>query len=305
MQRRIAKSLLMGIVLACTLGASSAAWAFPPGATGIDLTTVLTLDDRARRAINSLDGVPAAHEPLMKVRTIVIDPGHGGENSGAVGVAGIREKFLTLELAYQLRDQLQARHPEARVLLTRYWDRDMSLTERVHFANTIGADLFLSLHYNAAVHNRALGYETYFLKPSEATPGEQQVTGQPIATAANVVTGIDKPDDRPAPAGTASDAMMELQRDLERARQHQLSGVLAETVQSRLRRQLDSIDRGVKQANFGVLRGALMPAVVVEAAFLTHPDEGEVVTEPAHRTRIVEALVGAIEAFDARLEAVE
>lgn len=301
--RLYCKAILGALLCAASLHTLAApAQAFPPaGVSGIDLSTVLTLDDRARRFAVEADPGSAEREPLKQIRTIVLDPGHGGENEGALGVVEIQEKFLTLELAYRLRDKLQQKYPDARVLLTRYWDRDLSLSERVHYANLQEADLFISLHYNAAVHNRAIGYETYFLAADEATPGAQEKKGEPIATATPVVTGL-AAEDMEQKEGTYNDALLTLKRDLERERQNRESGVFAELVQANLAERLESIDRGVKQADFGVLRGALMPAVVVEAGFLTHPEEGVAVTAADHRERTASALLGAIEAFDEKLE---
>jgi N-acetylmuramoyl-L-alanine amidase len=300
--KNIVATLAATVVLATMLvGNTHTAEAFPPGTvTGIDLPTVLTLDERARGFTFELEGKPAAEVSLEKVRTIVIDPGHGGENSGALGVAHIKEKYLTLELAYQLRDQIHAKYPDVKVILTRYWDTDMSLNERVHFANWMGADLFMSLHYNAAVHQRAVGFETYFLLANEATPGEEEKKGEPIATAKSVVTGIEGPSTAKKD-GTFNDALLEMKRDLNRERQHKESGLLAETIQKNLAKRLTTANRGVKQANFGVLRGALMPAVVVEAGFLTHPKEGKSVVEETHRDQVVEALVSSVEDFDKKL----
>ena len=287
--------------LAVLLGYSQPAGALPPiTLTGIDLPTVLTVDERARLAEFGLLDREDSDDSLQKVRTIVLDPGHGGENDGAIGVEGIKEKYLTLEIAYQLRDRIHEKYPDVRVVLTRYWDRQLGLSERIHFANNLGADLFLSLHYNAAVHQRAVGFETYFLATRQATPGQQDVEGEPIATASTTVTGLDRKT-YGKEQGPYNSAMAALQRDLERARQHKESGLLANVVNRNLDRKLDTMNRGVKQANFGVLRGALMPAVVVEGGFLTHPDEGEEVFEEAHQKRVTSALLEAIEEFDQRL----
>jgi N-acetylmuramoyl-L-alanine amidase len=303
---RIFCKAILGILLATALltSGSGTAAAFPPSSvTGIDLPTVLTLDERARRFAFMLDDDRSSEKAaksaksLKKIRTIVLDPGHGGENLGALGVVEIQEKYLTLELAYELRERLQQKYPYTRVLLTRYWDRSLTLVERVHFANMMDADIFMSLHYNAAVHNRAVGFETYFLLASEVTPGKQEKKGKPIATAKNVVTGIERAGLREE-EGTFNDALLTLKRDLRRERQNRESGLLAETVQHNLAEQLDTINRGVKQANFGVLRGALMPAVVVESGFLTHPVEGMKVAGDVHRDKVVDALIGAVEDFD-------
>ncbi|WP_158542469.1 N-acetylmuramoyl-L-alanine amidase family protein [Lujinxingia litoralis] len=280
--------------LALVLGAQPAA-AHPGSLWGIDLSSVVALRDQARLAAHRTTPPPQQAE-LERVRTIVLDPGHGGENHGAIGVAGIREKHLTLELAYHLREAIQARYPEVRVVMTRYWDTSMGLSERVHLANLAEADLFLSLHYNAAVHNRALGYETFFLTPEEVTPGEQQEQSPMLASAEG--GAVESPVEGARLVGQHGDDLIFIQRDLMRAHQHQLSGHLAHCVQNGFRTHLDSIDRGVKQANFGVLRGAHMPAVVVEAGFLTHPGEGQELVQRAHRQRVVNALVDAIDAFD-------
>ncbi len=299
--RVVSRTILVSFIVSIVLSLASTAAAFPPGSVrGIDLPTVLTLDDRARQFAFEADGEEAPEKSLEQVRTIVIDPGHGGENSGALGVAHIKEKYLTLELAYELRKRLQKTYPDVRVVLTRYWDTDMSLSERIHFANVMGADLFMSLHYNAATHQKAVGFETYFLETNEVTPGQQERQGAPLATAQSVTTGL-KEETAGLSEGTYNDALTELKRDLDRERQHKESGLLAETVQRSLAGRLNSTNRGVKQANFGVLRGALMPAVVVESGFLTHPKEGKKVLSDTHRDSVVEALMESVEAFDQKL----
>lgn len=286
--------------------------AFLGSIRGIDLHTVLTLHDHSRKmqflnAQNPRD--PHVLPPqltqnnLQSIRTIVIDAGHGGDNSGAIGIAGIREKHLTLDLAYELRAMLQERYPQARVILTRYWDASLELHERVHMANMAQADIFLSLHYNAAVHNRAVGYETYFLHADAMTPGKEEVQGLPIATADHNHTGIERNMLNTTPVGLHNDNIIDIQQDLIRARLHADSGLLAQTVQAGMSRHLQSVNRGVKQANFGVLRGAHMPAVVVEAAFLTHPTEGKALILSEHRRKVATALVEAIEQFDQTISA--
>ncbi|RVU43662.1 N-acetylmuramoyl-L-alanine amidase [Lujinxingia sediminis] len=272
---------------------SQTAIAHPGSLWGIDLSSVVALRDQARIAAYRSAGAPG--ERLNRVSTIVLDPGHGGDNSGAIGVAGIREKHLTLELAYHLREAIQERYPDVRVVMTRYWDTSLSLPERVHLANLAQADVFLSLHYNAAVHNRAVGYETFYLRPQDVTPEPAPVEEHTDHHDASPIEGARL-------VGQHDDDLVFIQRDLIRAHQHELSARLAHSVQNGFRGHLDSIDRGVKQANFGVLRGAHMPAVVVEAGFLTHPDEGSRLIERAHRQRVVNALLDAIVNFDAELE---
>ncbi len=237
---------------------------------------------------------------LSEVDTVVIDPGHGGSNGGGAGVAGVLEKRLTLQLGYELRFRLQRQFPELRVVMTRYTDREIPLEERTHLANRVDADLFLSLHYNAASHKRAVGFETYFLDTRQVVPGRQTEPGEPIAATAAKVTGVQKEAENEA-FGIEGDTLPAIRRDLQRARNHRLSGLLAEAVQKRLVANVFSIDRGVKQANFGVLRGAMMPAVVVEGGFMTHPGEGHRILYQSHRERMVRALTEAVIRFDSTL----
>ena len=311
MSFRRAQSTLVatGILLFAALLPATVAARPPVSLRGIELPTVLSFYDRARhiahRAEQRADHPELPDQPekvarqeLESIETIVLDPGHGADNSGAIGVAHVAEKYLTLELAYTLRRRIQQTYPDVRVVLTRYWDKGLSLDERTHLANRLDADLFLSLHYNAAVHQRAVGYETYYLATREAIPGRQQVKGEPIAAASSRVTGIAGESDEKA-FEVQGDELAVIKRDLARARQHRFSGLLAETVQRHLVEHVDSVDRGVKQANFGVLRGALMPAVVVESGFLTHPDEGRQVLDRTHRQKLVEGLMESIGEFDA------
>jgi N-acetylmuramoyl-L-alanine amidase len=281
---RIALAML-GISMVAT-----AAHAAPPPLRPLDIVTTHALCEGSRQVTRST--VAAATDvQALTIRTIVIDPGHGGENEGAIGVAQVREKLLTLELAYELRDALEARHPGVKVLLTRYWDRGVGLHDRTEWANRIDADLFLSLHYNAATHDRAIGYETYFLSDetmaTTAEPGSRrkQEASKPQRKA---FRGIDR-------------ARVKAHKDARKllTPPHTASKSLADVTQKALAARLESANRGVKQANFAVLRGASMPAVVIESGFLTHPVEGQQVLGATHRKQVVEGLVSAIETFDA------
>ncbi len=293
-------------MIALIAGPLTQASAQPPMLRGIDVATVLTMRDQVRAVAVAKQHQNKEISAFSELKTIVIDPGHGGDNQGAIGTAHVHEKFLTLDLAFALRDQIQEKYPTARVILTRYWDKSMSLSDRIALANEEGADLFLSLHYNAAVHQKAIGVETYFLSTEQAIPDAEPAKSEPIASAQLNTTGlpdgVDKAMQEAAkPQGTFNDDMLTLQRDLARATQHERSGLLAEIVQKRLVNKTRSLNRGVKQANFGVLRGALMPAIVVESGFVTHPKEGRQVVKEDHRQRVVDALILAIEDFDDKL----
>ena len=308
------------LAVVTTVGVADTARASPPlSSSGLDLPVLISLWDRTRSISHRLDhqwrewwaehthtvryetargeSRPDSPSSLETLDTIVLDPGHGGQNSGGCGVASVEEKHLTLELAYILRRRLQRRHPDLRVVMTRYWDETIPLHERTHMANQVDADLLLSLHYNAAPHDRAVGIETYFLPTHEVVPGREKIDeGRPVATTSPRVTGMR--DERRDPVGIRHDDLAVIQRDLARARKHKYSGRLAQIVQLRLLEHLDTVDRGVKQRNFAVLRGAMMPAVIVEAGFLTHPKEGRRLLTDRHRSKVVEGLIGAVERFD-------
>lgn len=295
MKRQGRASVGWVLVLVLVLFALPGTLEAKPPVRGISLHTVLSLSEYVRAQAPATDGTP-----LEKVRTIVIDPGHGGDNQGAIGVAEIHEKFLTLELANELREAIERAHPGTRVVLTRHWDKSMDLYRRIHLANRLNADLFISLHYNSAPHPRAVGVETYYLATEKIMPGVSWKRARPIASAMPTTTGIDRPSNAPVHK-THNEEMITLKKDLERAMLHKRSARLASMIQKRLLKQTRARNRGVKQANFGVLRGALMPAVVVEAGFLSHPDEGKRVMNSSHRAKVVKALVGAVGAFDASL----
>lgn len=288
------RSILTLIILLAGICPPLSAGAAMPPLRPLDVTTIFLMHETARSMARDLRPLAPDRERL-KIKRIVIDPGHGGSNQGAVGVANIREKRLTIELAYAVRAAVEARYPDVEVLMTRYWDRDVGLSKRIQWANAMGADLFLSLHYNAATHDRAIGYETYFL--AEET---MAATAEPGSRRGQDATPIQKrafrgTDKSRVKAHTAARQLL--------VPAHERSRALADIVQRALidSFQSTSVNRGVKEANFAVLRGAKMPAVVVESGFLTHPEEGVAVLVDTHRQVIVTALVAAIAAFDKTL----
>lgn len=301
MRSPLSKFCAAAALAAAFAGPSATALAGPPS-IGIDRGLVLALGDRARKAsfahAQRAEDEPPETKSFKKIRTIVIDPGHGGENQGALGVAEVHEKYLTLELAYAVREALQETYPDARVVLTRYWDTELSLNARAHMANRVDADVFLSLHYNAAPHPRAVGIETYYLADEKVMPELVEVQGKPLASARPTTSGIPRPEDAPV-QGTFGEEEVAAAIHAERLVQHERSALLAQIVQRKMLRNLKgSKNRGVKQANFGVLRGALMPAIVVEGGFLSHPEEGRAVPRSRRQRRLVRALVSAIVEFD-------
>ena len=229
-------------------------------------------------------------QPPEGVRLIVLDPGHGGGETGAVGRSGAAEKDLTLALARQLKARLEGALP-VRVVLTRDEDAHLPLETRTAIANQNKADLFISLHLNSAFGATAHGAETYFLS---ATASDER--------AARAAQAENRPREAGPAAGAAlgDDPLYDLQLILwDLAQSHFLSEsqALAKMIQGELNTTLELRDRGVKQAPFVVLMGAAMPAVLVELGFLSNPDEERKLQDPAYRDDLAQALVRAISRY--------
>jgi N-acetylmuramoyl-L-alanine amidase len=230
---------------------------------------------------------PAAPPAPGRARTvIVIDPGHGGVETGAIGPTGLQEKEVALDLARRLKSVLQ-RDAGVSVVLTRDEDRLVPLDERTAVANYNRADLFLSIHLNAARRRQATGAETYFLSP-EATDDEART----VAALENRAYGVDETQ-----LTYKGDGLELILWDLAQNRHLAESGQLAEAVQRELNALAGTRDRGVRQAPFRVLMGATMPAILVEAGFISNPEEEARLKDPAHRDRLVEAIARAVGEF--------
>lgn len=238
-----------------------------------------------------------ALEPRLPVRrglrTIVLDPGHGGEETGAIGPKGSAEKDLTLAIAKLLRSAL-VEQIGARVVLTREEDVARSLDERAALANQLQADLFLSLHLNSTVRGQARGVETYILS--------LQASDRKAADAAAIENYAGSPGSAQEPLPFDLQALL---WDLAQNQHLATSLRVATWLQDELARELGQPDRGVKQAPFRVLMGAAMPAALVELGFLSNPEEEQLLQDPAYQSRLVAAIVRALRRFGAELEGLD
>jgi N-acetylmuramoyl-L-alanine amidase len=226
------------------------------------------------------DGGPA---PLQ---AIVIDPGHGGHDAGAVGPSGLQEKELALDVARRVAGLLQE-ELGVRVVLTRARDQFVGLRERTALANRERADLFVSIHVNATPDGAATGTETYFLS-NEATDG----AARRAAEYENRLIAADM-----GARGGSPDVLRSILWDLAQSDFQQESSRVAETLQNNLDRALRRPSRGVKQAPFYVLGGAAMPAVLVEIGFISNPAEEQRLRDDGYRDRIARALAAGIAAY--------
>lgn len=215
------------------------------------------------------------------VRTIVLDPGHGGGETGAIGSRGTAEKDLNLLIARGLQRQLERRLP-VQVVLTRTSDVALSFDGRTAVANQNKADLFISLHLNSSFGSRAHGSETYFLS--------REASDQLAATAAET-------ENRYGGGGSPEHDLQLILWDLAQSYHLSASQRFANLVQEELNLTLDLRNRGVKQAPFKVLMGAQMPAVLVELGFLSNPEEEARLQSPSYRAELIDALVRAVARF--------
>ncbi len=235
-------------------------------------------------------GGPRGAPPRSGVHTIVLDPGHGGEETGAVGPSGTTEAQLTLEVGRMLKRQLERRLP-VRVVLTRSEDVDLPLDSRTAIANQHKADLFISLHFNSSFGRYAHGAETFFLSREASDQLAEEVAAVENRSA-----------DGP---GNPELGLQLILWDLAQSYHLAESQRFANLVQEELNLAMGLRDRGVKQAPFRVLMGAMMPAVLVELGFLSNPEEEAKLQSAAYLTELVDALVRAVSRFKNQMDARE
>jgi N-acetylmuramoyl-L-alanine amidase len=252
----------------------------------------LVFDVHPTSAVEVPTGPPVPAGEAAGVHTIVIDPGHGGSETGAISPNGVPEKELTMQLARELEAKL-AQRLAVRVVLTRNGDEGLRLDDRTAIANQNKADLFVSIHLNSSLGSGAYGTETYFLSP-QATD----------TRAARAAAAENAGAEGTAGAGDAAE-QQDLQLilwDLAQAHHMVESQRFANMIQGELNQTLQLKDRGVKQAPFRVLMGAMMPAVLVELGFLSNPEEEKKLQDPAYRDQLVDALARAIGRYKALVE---
>ena len=220
---------------------------------------------------------------ISKIRRIVVDPGHGGHDPGAIGPNGTQEKDVVLAIGLKLRD-LFREELGVDVVMTRSTDVFIPLEERTAIANKVGADLFLSVHANAAANRSAAGIETYYLNLAKTDKVAQ------LAAKEN---------------GTTLDKVSVLQAilfDLMANYKLNDSAHLADEVQKSLHKKIhtrfsDVKNLGVKQGPFYVLVGASMPSILVETAFLSNSAEESRLKDPAYQEMTANGILEGVRSY--------
>jgi len=225
--------------------------------------------------------------PSTGLRTVVIDPGHGGDENGTQGAKGTLEKEITLSVARRLRTLIESRLG-LKVFLTRDDDRTMSLDDRSAFANNHHADVFLSIHANSAVRPALKGAEVYYLTVERADEEARKKADENATT---------------LPAlGGGSRAIDLILWETAQARYLEQSATLAGYIEQSLRPRIEMSPRAVQQAPFRVLVGANMPAALVEIGYLSNAEQETLMATAAYQEQVALSLLDALIKFREFLE---
>ena len=214
----------------------------------------------------------------LTAKTIVIDPGHGGKDPGALGRGTRKERIIVLAISKKLREILTQKGYT--VLMTRDTNRFIPLRERTAFATQRKADLFLSIHANGSKSPKAHGIETYYLDVTSTDKASEDIASRENAD-----------------SGYSIQELEALLKGIIRESKSEDSKRLAGHIQRALVQTTGAVDRGVKHARFVVLIGTNVPAVLIETGFVSNPTEGRKLTTPAYQHKIAAAIAQGIEEF--------
>ncbi len=233
---------------------------------------------------DNLKSSDIARQLALGVKTIVIDPGHGGSDPGAPGyLKGVWEKDIVLELAKNLADKLRHRL-QCTVILTRESDKKLALEERTAIANTRRADLFISLHTNAARNKKLAGIETYLLN---LATDEQAIA---VAARENATSKKNISD--------LEFILSDLMKHAKIGESTRLANDVHQSLIQGMRKNYSNIhDLGVKQAPFYVLLGARMPAILIETSFISNKLECERLLDPAYQDALCDAIAAGVQTY--------
>lgn len=229
---------------------------------------------------------PATTRQRSRLDTVVIDPGHGGKDPGAVA-NGLYEKDIVLDVAHQLGQYIENRL-DLEVVYTRTDDRFIALEERGHFANRKGGDLFISLHVNAFQSSSVEGTETYFLGRSK-TDAARRVMRQENSVVREYEKNPERYDEYDAEAFVKGELFL--------SSNMQFSEEFASIVQAQFKNRVHRRSRGVHQAGFYVLWSASMPSVLVELGYLTNPQEARFLNSDRGQVYLASAIFRAVREY--------
>lgn len=231
-----------------------------------------------------IEGKDKKKDPSIHQRVIVIDPGHGGEEEGAVGVEGYLEKDIVLRISLMLEGLIKERLSNVKVVLTRRTDVNIPFSERTKMANDANADLFISIHANASISKKAEGIETYYLDNTNDASSltlakrENEAGDAPVDDLSFIISDLIQ-------YGKLNDSI---------SLAHYLQDSLVKNLSSKYS---DIKNLGVKKAPFYVLVGAHMACALTEVSFIDHPVEGARLIKPEYQHLVAEGLFNGIKMF--------
>jgi N-acetylmuramoyl-L-alanine amidase len=228
---------------------------------------------------NVLASDPPGSDVKHTVETVVIDAGHGGKDSGAVGKRAM-EKDLALAIALKVGALIEENVEDVKVIYTRKEDVFVELYERARIANEADADLFISIHANASTNRRARGIETYYLNFSKNAKAVEVVARENKTSLKQV--------------GDLEMILLDLLANSKINESSRLAAEIQKSLVKNLSKHYKVKDLGVRQGPFYVLLGATMPSVLVETAFISHRDEEKQLKNRKYQERTADAIVSAV-----------
>lgn len=230
------------------------------------------------------------------IKTIVLDPGHGGKDPGAIGYSKKNfEKDVALTIAKKLKKKIKD-NLDVNVLLARDKDEFVSLQQRTKFANEENADLFISIHCNAHRNTKVHGIEVFYLSTAKTDEARavEALENQVVYDYEGGEEAVKKYDD-----------LAFILADMAQSEHLEESYYLGAKLQTEMVNETESHNRGVKQANFYVLRGAFMPAVLMELGFLSNKEEEKKLINSSYQDRLVDAIFEGVKDFKFRYDTME
>ena len=241
-------------------------------------------------SVPGLPPAPAMQDKIDRLIVVALDPGHGGEDPGAIGPSGLREKDVVLQIALQLRDRINAQ-PNMRAMLTRDADFFVPLHERVRKARRVQADLFVSIHADAFMNPDARGASVFALSESGASSSTARWMAN-RENAADLVGGVNLKAKDP----TVQRALLDMSTTAQIKDSLKLGGEVLG--------QIGKVGRlhksNVEQAGFAVLKAPDVPSILVESAFISNPGEEAKLRDADYQARLVDALTVGIRRYFAR-----
>ncbi len=249
----------------------------------LDQSSLLVPLDFRTKLSGKVKEQPVVQGPsiLKRIREVVIDVGHGGKDPGAIGITGLQEKTVVLDVAQRLRKVLE--REGIKVIMTRSNDKFISLEERTIIASRSKADLFVSIHANSNPSRSVHGAEAYSLRELGTTEkNEAQRQSNHRLMFKNLAMDRDSP------------SVTDIVSDMLYVHKQSVSAPLAADMVSQVCRVSKAYDRGDKRAHFFVLRNTLIPAVLVEIGFLSNAKEERLLKKWDYRQKIAEGLMGSL-----------